>query len=406
MNLLRELPHLLYYIYDMVFVYFLLAFFYLYEQTFPPLFPFLVLAVGCGGCFFLIYFKKREQMTIAWIFLLFLLTVIVGISLSVPIIYAVLLSLTIAWRSYINMRETNRDDDTVVFFLSLAGSFLFFLFSNSSELRQVVFLFPLVQFLLLLICRATVEIRKTGGPKQARWAMSSIFFLLAVSSGLFSIMISMKDPLIKVISYTIGGAGYVIGLPIYWLTSNLPTRSSQHSLLIEGNGQMEDQQVSKEQMINGQSLDLPLDLIFYTCLTITLIVLLFIIYRKRLTLSRLQVSSFNTVTSELVNTKEGKKVRQIKPPANQIRKQLFDLERKAMKYGVGRQTGETLSEWLQKIPGDTNSKNIIRSIYEKVRYGAKQPERQEVLQYKNHMKNLRQELREYALQKRKENKKK
>ncbi|WP_226657095.1 hypothetical protein [Pseudalkalibacillus hwajinpoensis] len=400
------MPHFLYYIYDMVFVYFILAFFYLYEQTLPPLFPFLILAIGCGICFFLVYFKKREQLTFAWILPLILLTVMVGILLSVPILYAILLSLTIAWRSYVNIRETNRDDDTLVFFLTLAGSFLFFLFSNSSELRQVVFLLPLVQFLLFLLCRATVEIRKTGGPQQAKWAMSSILLLLAVSSGLFSIMIWMKDPLIKVISYTIGGAGYVIGLPIYWLTSNLPTRSTQNSLLLEGNDQVENQQVNKEQMVNGQSLDLPLELIFYTCLTIALLVLLFILYKKRLTLTRLPVSSFATLTSEMLKASEEKKVRQIKPPSNQIRKQLFDLEKKALKYGVGRHTGETVSEWLRKIPGETDSKNIVRDIYIKERYGEKHPDRQEVLLYKQHMKNLHQELREHALQKWKKNKKK
>ncbi|MCA0171157.1 hypothetical protein [Bacillus sp. RAR_GA_16] len=402
----KELPHLLYYIYDMFFVYFLLMFFYLYEQTLPPILPFLVLVVGCGGCFFLVYFKNRDQITFVWVFFLSILTFLVGILLTVPLFYAILLSITIAWRSYVNMRETSRNDDTILFFMSFAGAFLFFLFSNSTELRQLVFLFPLVQFLLLLLCRAAVEIRKTGGPQQIKWAMSSILLLLAVSSSLFSLIIWMKEPLIKVISYTIGGVGYVIGLPIYWLTSHLPTRSTQNSLLLDGNNQVESQQENKEQLVNEQSLDLPLEFIFYSCLTISLLVLLFLLYKKRLMLSRLPVNSFATLTSEMLKTSEEKKVRQTKPPSNQIRKQLFNLEIKAMKYGVGRQRGETLSEWLRKIPGETESKNMVRDIYIKERYGEKHPDGEEALLYKQHMKNLHQELRKYALQKRKENKKK
>jgi hypothetical protein len=406
MKVLRELPHLLYYIYDMVFVYFLLAFFYLYEQTFPPIFPFLVLVLGCGSCYFLLYFRNRDQVTFSRIFLLGILTAVVGFVLGVPLFYSILLSITIAWRSYVNIRELTRHDDTIVFFLSLVASFLFFLFSNSSELRQVVFLFPLVQFLLLLICRAAVQVRKTGGPRQARWAMSSIFFLLAVSSGLISMIIWMKDPLIKVISYTISGIGYVIGLPIYWLTSNLPTRSEEDSLLLEGLSSMENQQIIKEQKINGQSIDLPVELIFYTCLIIALIVLFLIIYKKRLVLSRLHVSSFATLTSEMLNAREDKKVRQLKPPSNQIRKQLFHLEIRSLKYGVGRQTGETLNQWFRRIPGHGEHKEYIIAIYEKVRYGTETPDREEVLVYKQHMKSLLQELKWHALQKRKENKEK
>ncbi|MFP3359117.1 hypothetical protein R0K17_17410, partial [Planococcus sp. SIMBA_143] len=148
-----------------------------------------------------------------------------------------------------------------------------------------------------------MEIRKVGGLRQARWVMSSILLLLTVSSGLFGIIIWMKDPLIKLISYTISGISYVIGLPIYWLTSNLPMRSADDSLFLEGNSSMENQQMNKEQTINGQSIDLPLELILYTCLIIALIVTFFIIYKKRLVLSRLEVSSFATITSEMLNTR-------------------------------------------------------------------------------------------------------
>ncbi|MFP3340498.1 hypothetical protein R0J91_21140, partial [Micrococcus sp. SIMBA_131] len=79
-----------------------------------------------------------------------------------------------------------------------------------------------------------------------------------------------------------------------------PMRSADDSLFLEGNSSMENQQMNKEQTINGQSIDLPLELILYTCLIIALIVTFFIIYKKRLVLSRLEVSSFATITSEML----------------------------------------------------------------------------------------------------------
>ncbi|MFP3441164.1 hypothetical protein R0K18_25875, partial [Pantoea sp. SIMBA_133] len=104
-------------------------------------------------------------------------------------------------------------------------------------------------------------------------------------------------------------------------------------------------------------IDLPLELILYTCLIIALIVTFFIIYKKRLVLSRLEVSSFATITSEMLNTREDKKGSQLIPPLNQVRKQIFNLEIKALKYGVGRQAGETLSQWLRRIPGHSEHKD-------------------------------------------------
>ncbi|MFP3490282.1 DUF4129 domain-containing protein, partial [Staphylococcus sp. SIMBA_130] len=68
--------------------------------------------------------------------------------------------------------------------------------------------------------------------------------------------------------------------------------------------------------------------------------------------------------------------------------------------------GETLSQWLRRIPGHSEHKDYIIAIYEKVRYGTESPDREEVLLYMQHMKSLLKELKRHALQKRKENKKK
>ncbi|MFP3471110.1 hypothetical protein R0J90_13795, partial [Micrococcus sp. SIMBA_144] len=80
----------------MVFLSFLFVFFYFFVQIFPLLFPFLVLVLGGGSCYFLLYFRNREQITLSWIFLLGILTAVVGFVLGVPLFYSILLSITIA----------------------------------------------------------------------------------------------------------------------------------------------------------------------------------------------------------------------------------------------------------------------------------------------------------------------
>ncbi|MGG1688156.1 hypothetical protein [Pseudalkalibacillus sp. NRS-1564] len=334
------------------------------------------------------------------------LTTLAGVVvLGFPFLYTVLLSIVIAWRSYINMWEIERSNDALIFFLSLIGAFLFFLFSNSSELRQVIFLLPLVQFVMLLICRAAVEVRKTGGKKQARWAISFIFILLSASSVLFSILIWVKEPIVKAISYSISGLGYVIGLPIYWLTSFLEGRFTEDGQeLLQTSSSSETQEIMNDKKILNQGMDIPIEMIFYTLLFICFVIVVIVLYKKRLALTRFQVKSFATSTSETLYSQKGKQMKQLKPPSDQIRKQLYDLEIKAFKYRNGRQKDETLSEWLRRIPGSRENKEFIVKIYEKVRYGEKHPDHKEALLYKKHVKNLLHEVKfSYKLEKRKEN---
>ncbi len=405
MSLRKELPHILYYVYDMVFVYLIISFFYLYEKTFPPILPFLTMIIGGGVMFFGFYFRNRAYISFTWMLLLIVLTTLAGVVLGFPFLYTVLLSIVIAWRSYINMWEIERSNDALIFFLSLIGALLFFLFSNSSELRQVIFLLPLMQFVMLLICRAAVEVRKTGGKKQARWAISSIFILLSASSVLFSILIWVKEPIVKAISYSISGLGYVIGLPIYWLTSFLEGRFTEDGQeLLQTSSSSETQEIMNDKKILNQGMDIPIEMIFYTLLFICFVIVAIVLYKKRLALTRFQVKSFATSTSETLYSQKGKQMKQLKPPSNQIRKQLYDLEIKACKYRNGRQKDETLSEWLRRIPGSRENKEFIIKIYEKVRYGEKDPDHEEALLYKKHVKHLLHEVKfSYKLEKRKEN---
>ncbi|WP_371018645.1 hypothetical protein [Pseudalkalibacillus sp. JSM 102089] len=406
MSLRKELSHILYYVYDMVFVYLIISFFYLYEKTFPPILPFLTMVIGGGLVFFGVYARNRAYISFTWMLLLMVLTTLAGVVvLGFPFLYTVLLSIVIAWRSYINMWEIERSNDALIFFLSLIGAFLFFLFSNSSELRQVIFLLPLVQFVMLLICRTAVEVRKTGGKKQARWAISSIFILLSASSVLFSILIWVKEPIVKAISYSISGLGYVIGLPIYWITSFLEGRFTEDGReLLQTSSSSETQEIMNDKKILNQGIDIPIEMIFYTLLFICFVIVAIVLYKKRLALSRFQVKSFATSTSETVYSHKDKQMKQSKPPSDQIRKQLYDLEIKAFKYRNGRQKDETLSEWLRRIPGSCENKKYIIKIYEKVRYGEKDPDHKEALLYKKHVKNLLHEVKfSYKLEKRKEN---
>ena len=407
MRLRHELPHFLYYIYDMLFMYLLLSFFYLYKHYFPPLLPYLVMVIGGGGILFLLYIRSKQDISFIRMFSILIVTAVAGILLGLPSIYAILLTVGIGWRSYINVREMERSDDTVIFLFSLIGSFLFYLFSNTSDLRDVIFMFPFLQLILLLVCKAAVQIRNTDGPKQARWASGFILFLLSGSSVLFLIIIYLKDVMLKALSYTISSIGYVIGLPIYWLSLFLKGRSTEKDLTMLQNSSSGEAQeaVSKEQVLD-QTKELPSELLLYSIVAIVVLVVVIFLYKKRFVLSRFQVKQLAmTVTNDVLYSNDHADNREYSFPKDVTRKQLYQLEIKARKYGLGRNQEETVAEWFDRLPGDIESKRHILELYELVRYGEKRPVKEEALLYRKQVKNLLDEMKKWhKLEKRKDNK--
>ncbi len=365
------------------------------------------MVIGGGGFLFLLYIRSKQDISFWRMFSILIVTAVAGILLGLSSIYAILLTVGIGWRSYINVREMERSDDTVIFLFSLIGSFLFYLFSNTSDLRDVIFIIPFLQLILLLVCKAAVQIRNTDGPKQARWASGFILFLLSGSSVLFLIIIYLKDVMLKTISYTISSIGYVIGLPIYWLSLFLKGRSTEKDLkMLQNNSSGEAQEaVSKEQVLD-QTKELPSELLLYSIVAIVVLVVVIFLYKKRFFLSRFQVKPLAmTVTNEGFYSSDNTDDQEYSPPKDVTRKQLYQLEIKARKYGLGRNREESVAEWFDRIPGDEENKRHVLKVYELVRYGEKRPGQEESLLYRKQVKNLINEMKAWhKLEKRKDNK--
>lgn len=391
----------------MLFLYLVLSFFYLYEQTFPPLIPYIVMAFGGGGTLFLLYLRNKQEISLMRMLPILIMIATAGGLLGYPYLYAIGITIGIGWRSISNVRETVRSNDSLLFFLSLIGAFLFYLFSNSSSLRSAIFLFPLLQFLLLLVCRAATEIRNANNPFQARWASGSILLLLSLSSGLFLIMIAVKDYLLNAISYLFGALAYGIGLPFYWLSLYLESRSKQKDItLMEDQSSTEAEQEEVEKQVLEQGQNIPVEEILYVVVAIAFFVLAISLYRKRFVLSRFKLNPLAvTVTNERVVSK-GVSSKEERTPKDATRQQLYRLEMKAMKYGLGRRQNETVADWLDRLPSEGN-KRVIIEVYERVRYGEMVPNQEEALLYKKLVKSLLQDLKTWhTSKKREENKQK
>ncbi|MGV3488987.1 MAG: hypothetical protein ACO1OC_10420 [Tuberibacillus sp.] len=72
----------------------------------------------------------------------------------------------------------------------------------------------------------------------------------------------------------------------------------------------------------------------------------------------------------------------IKPPKDPVRLELFKLQKKLFKHSGGRIESETVGEWLGRLPINGVEATVIRSIYEKVRYGKKHVNEMELQKYR------------------------
>lgn len=95
----------------------------------------------------------------------------------------------------------------------------------------------------------------------------------------------------------------------------------------------------------------------------------------------------------------GGKKRKVKPPKDPVRLALFQLQKKLFKQTEGRIGFETLGEWLGRLPGTDQQASIIRTIYEKVRYGKKTIQPEELKAYQQAVTTVKDQIYDSEKQK-------
>jgi len=85
--------------------------------------------------------------------------------------------------------------------------------------------------------------------------------------------------------------------------------------------------------------------------------------------------------------------RRRKPPKDRVRLEMYRLERKLGQTDEGRNANETVSEWLSRLPLEQTEKTLIRTIYERVRYGKKVVKEEDFASYKRAVLSLADRIR-------------
>lgn len=404
MKLQLKGSQLLNYLAHMTFLYLLFTFLYLFEKSYPPLLPFIVMTVA-GACILIAFssFRVKEVSSMRALLAIGFLLVI-GWLIGIPLWQSFLLTIGMSWTIYTNIRESEQNAGLTFVFLGLIGAAVYSLLAPSIELKSSIFLIPGIQ-LLLLLCSSAFHQLKGEGPKgTAGWTAGAIGFLIVLVASSVFIIVGLREVILKLISYTIGGISYVLGLPIYWLTLLITTNSGKEDL--DSFKQATEKGVTTLGETDPASIQPSLfnyEPILYTLLVVIVIVIIIAVRKKRLDLSQFQSSSisFKTEDNPLNATTLKQRIRST-PPEDEVRKSTYHLEKKAAKYGYHRENGETLSQWFHRLPGYSEERKQLAGVYEKVRYAGESVQEKEVLHYKKGMKNLLKEMKDSK--KREENK--
>ncbi|KPB06310.1 hypothetical protein [Bacillus sp. CHD6a] len=179
-------------------------------------------------------------------------------------------------------------------------------------------------------------------------------YLITVGLSLFGVSISIIfDTLARPIFY-------LLGLHDWTIQSGGPQE--------EGAIEMgEEEETETAELLSSGLFDSPV--VVAVCIIVFLSVLYLLLNKKKVNNQKREIQTeqqFNATMTKRSGEGLFAGRRKQKPPEDEVRKLMFELEQLAMKKNRGRLPNETLEEWLKR---ETTFKQSFMELYAKVRYG-------------------------------------
>ncbi|TLS36408.1 DUF4129 domain-containing protein [Pseudalkalibacillus caeni] len=400
-------PHFvpyLQYLFDGVFMFVLVSFFFLFQDAITPLLAFfLEYVVGGLACFFAFSYKK--DLSFGLFFPLIAFIGFVGWLTGFSFLVATVVAVAVSWRAFINYREAKRDDLFALFAFTAIGSLVYYMIGLESY-KEIMLGLVVFHLVFLLVIKSTDQYMARPNKKQLKWNLG-LYGIILAGIGAGVLLFPVIKGLIKFVLSLVGTVfAMVFGEPIYWLLSKIYI-DYDRDLFSEGKG-WDVQQTPDALEAAAQGSKLPdLQWLIVLAVVIIAVVIWLVFFKKKLDLNRFQVvSSEPALTDAAINGALHNRVsRKRKPPQNEARRLLFQFEKSAAKLGYGRNRDESLNEWLSRIAPDREDQRITKEGYQKVRYGGENLTSEEYQLYSRAVKRMINQIKETKkLEKRKQDK--
>ncbi|WP_313801394.1 hypothetical protein [Cytobacillus sp.] len=365
----------------------------------PLLSYFIVLLISCLLFLFLLQrFKEKGKML--FFVLLFPIIIIGGYGLNFPVLFSLLVSFFVFWRtiSHVNEQDKQNEGKWILFTILLGIFVIFFSGISSPANMTTISVLMIAQVLFIIIggfirrwLSLDIEIKNK---KQFILPFLSILLFIGIVGSLLTIgMNAIRGLFFSFLHIGVNIIAFITKPFFNWAESQ--DWSEQIEKLTSSQDSDESSVAQKELMELEQNVFLDPTIIATIIIIATLLFFFLYIYkRKRKDIGeeqKMNVPGFSTERSILNDSTAFFRRTKTTPPKNPIRKEIYAFERFAKKMGLGRWPFESLPEWLLRM-GINHSSDII-TIYEKVRYGENHLTRIEETYFKEEIDKTKQQLK-------------
>jgi hypothetical protein len=355
--------------------------FYILQKQEIPIFFYLLLTIPSTYLFIFLIHKYQEKSKLLFFITVFPIIVTGGLWFGFSIIFVLLLTLLIYWRTTIMISESDSVQTGIWLFLTIFCGFILLIFANIQDypLYQPLIISIILQLAFILIGGFMINwLSMVGTKREKRLLLRNFLSIMGMMIAISLLMVTFRDVLKWLVVSILQLAAYAASIPLTpvfnWVENfELTGEINPFAQIQNAQSQLETEESSF--IDDPSSLASKMDFNFtYLSIVVFIIlcVLLFIfLYKKFQGSTEILDSTENEYFISSLDEKEtktySKNKRQGEQPSYRVRKEIYRLEKMAEKLHLGRITSETIGEWFKRVGIKEDA--FIQSIYDRVRYG-------------------------------------
>lgn len=371
--------------------------FYMANEAAVPLTEYFVLVFPAGMAFIILLIRFREKGKVLFFLLKLPLLYVIGNFLSFSWFFIVLMSFLVFWRTYVHFNEhNNRPEGWWILLTVFFGTFLV-IFSAIKDGAYTGEIVGLMIFELFFIISGGFIKRIIESDANAKEKKRFLIYFLSLTASILAVgmVVSFGMGTVKFLFFgilkLIASAAAIIASPLFnWAEKQ---DWAVHMKFLSENESRDNDVLFKEPADLGESGQYIDPAALISILFIIVIIFLFIyIYKKTIKVRFVKNGAVFASYSQQIEDEGTLLSRRFQhiAPENQIRKEIFHLERHAAKFDLGRKESESLPEWFDRI-GLKDPEKIV-DAYEIVRY-SNNMSTQSVEKYKHAVDQIKKEIK-------------
>lgn len=359
-----------------------IAFYYMFLEQEIPILSYLVLAIPSAYLFIFLIHTYQEKSRLLFFIIVFPLIVVGGLWLNFPILFVLVLSILIYWRTTVMNSDRESVQTGLLLFLTVFFGFILLIFANMQDYPYLntLMIIILLNLAFIVIGGFLINWLSVVENKRVKGLLLRNFLsIMGVMITLSLLLVTFKDVLkwvvVSILKLAVFAASFFMSPMFNWvenyeLTGEMnPFAQLQNE---QSQGQSENTSLIDDQSALASKMDFNFTYLYIGVFMIICILLFIFLYKKfqgstevlDSTENRFYTSFFE---EEEKGTSHSKNKRNGEQPSYRVRKEIYRLEKMAEKLQLGRNTSETLGEWFSRV--GVKEDEFIQSVYERVRYG-------------------------------------